>query len=348
MAVLTREQLWAELKRGGIAPVYLLFGEETYLRGKAARTIADIALAGTALREFNEVAYSLNDADGLAAALAAAEQLPMISERRVVRVDDVRVSSSGKRDTLKEDDEPRLASYISRPCPSSVVIFVADDLDRRRKLAKILLDKAVAVSFEHLNDAELANWARREISARGADIDERALHYFVGLVGNDMQRLETEIGKITTAALPQKLVTFDIVDTIVPSTRVLENFDLTNQLFSRDRVRTFETLKKILDDGAEPLMLLGLLATSYRRLLKAKEMMASGVDRREVAATLSVPYRMQEEVMTLARRSDTQSLKAAIERIAETDLAIKTSRGGSGSAGARLQIEILVARLVAL
>ena len=46
-----------------------------------------------------------------------------------------------------------------------------------------------------------------------------------------------------------------------------------------------------------------------------------------------------------ARRTDAKALKTAIRRIAETDLAIKTSVGGPGPAGARLQIEMLVCEL---
>ncbi len=40
--VITRENLRDELKRREVAPVYVLFGAETYLRDKAAKYIADL------------------------------------------------------------------------------------------------------------------------------------------------------------------------------------------------------------------------------------------------------------------------------------------------------------------
>ncbi len=345
MAVLTRDQLWAQLKKGEIAPVYVLFGAEPYLRNKAAKFITDKALEGCQLREFNDATISLTGEDALGRILASANQLPMMASRRVIRIEDVRVSATGTRDSLKEDSETALAAYLADPADTTVLIFIADELDKRRRMSKLLLDKAVAVDFPRMEDADLANWARREITSRGFDIEERALHYFVGLVGEDMQRLETEIGKITTAALPDKLVTFELVDALVPSTRIISNFDLTDQLFSRDRTKTFTTLKKLLDDGAEPLMLLGLIASNYHRLFRAKEMMANGVERREVARILGLQYRKQEEFLALARRSDERRLAFALKRIAETDLAIKTSRGGGGPLGGRMQIELLVAEI---
>jgi hypothetical protein len=54
MVVLTREDLRNQLKKREIAPVYLLFGAETYLRDLAAKTIADFVFVENSLREFNE------------------------------------------------------------------------------------------------------------------------------------------------------------------------------------------------------------------------------------------------------------------------------------------------------
>ena len=108
---LTREQLREQLKRREIAPVYTLFGEETYLRDAAAKYIADLCFGEGELREFNEDEYSLNTPDNLRSALAAAEQLPMMAAKRVIRVTDVRVAATSNRDSLKEEFEPILAAY---------------------------------------------------------------------------------------------------------------------------------------------------------------------------------------------------------------------------------------------
>src|ERR1044071_6846367 len=101
---ITREQLWSGLRRGRLEPVYVLFGPETQLRDTAAVTIADHAFAAGDLRDFNETTFSLNNDDGLRSALAAAWQLPMVASRRVIRITDVRISATGYRDTITEDD----------------------------------------------------------------------------------------------------------------------------------------------------------------------------------------------------------------------------------------------------
>jgi len=348
MAILSREDLRNKLKKREIAPVYLLFGGETFLRDLAAKTIANLLFDENSLREFNENEYSLNQADNLTYALASAEQLPMIASRRVVWITDVRVSATGTKDTLKEDYETVLSSYLSRPSQTSVVIFVADELDKRRKMSKILIENSCAVEFAKFSDHELVNWARKEIKDAGCDAEEKALHQLVGLVGDNLRRLTNEIKKVTTAALPDKIVTYDLVESLVTNSREMSNFDLTDQIFGKDKRKPLQTLKKILDDGAEPLMLLGLIAHNLRRTLMAKELMNQGVERTEVVRIMKLHPKYHEDFLKSARQSDEKKLLHIIKRLAETDLAIKTSKGGGGNAGSRMQIEMLVCEIVNL
>ena len=89
-------------------------------------------------------------------------------------------------------------------------------------------------------------------------------------------------------------------------------------------------------------MLLGLIANNFHRLFLAKELMRQGVDRKEIARIVGLPYHKQEDFLATARRSNGDKLSWSLRRIAATDLAIKTSK-----ATPRLQIEMLVAELTA-
>ena len=345
MAILTRDDLRSQLRRHEIKPVYVLFGSETYLRDIALKFICDRCFAADELRDFNETEFSLNTEGNIASALAAAEQLPMMASRRVIRITDVRVSATGIRDTLRDDDEALITAYLERPSESSVVIFVADDLDKRRRIAKVLLEKATAVDFSELKDHELAVWARDKVRDAGSEIDDRALRLLITLVGPDVRRLTTEIEKLSTAALPHKVIGAELVEDLVANSREISNFDLTDYLIAGRSKDALRVLKKILDDGGEPLALLGLISYNIRRLLAAKEAMTHGADRAEVARIAKLRYSDQEPFLAAARRASTQRLTRSIKRLADTDLAIKTSVGGGGPSGARMQVEMLVAEL---
>jgi DNA polymerase-3 subunit delta len=347
MKILSREDLRNQLRRREFAPVYVLFGGETYLRDLAAKTIADLLLSDSALREFNEIEHSLNTIK-VHHALADAEQFPMIDSHRVIKITDVVVSASVGKDNLREEDEEALMRYLKRPAATSVVIFVANELDKRRKISKLLLENSVAVEFLRLKDPELTRHARDEVRKLGADFEERALGRLVSLVGDDVRKLTIEIEKLAVAALPEKFITSELVESLVANSREISNFDLTDHMLSGDKSRSLQILKKILDDGAEPLMLLGLIASNFRRLFTAKEMMNEGVDRSEVARVMRLPYSKQGQFLETARRTDKKKFSWIIQRIAQTDLAIKTSKGGGGPKGSRLQIEILVCELANL
>ncbi len=49
----------------------------------------------------------------------------------------------------------------------------------------------------------------------------------VALVGNNVRRLTNEIEKLAVAALPDKLITSELVESLVPNSREISNFDLT-------------------------------------------------------------------------------------------------------------------------
>ncbi len=338
MSLLTRQDLFRALKQGEIMPLYLLFGEETYLRDAAARTIKDVSLKDSGLREFNESSFSLANTD-VQQAIAAAEQLPMMSPRRVVQIRDF-----GK---LRESDEEALLRYITRPAESSIVLFIADDLDKRRRLTKTLLEVCVAVEFAPLSDSELAEWAKRRLKELKMQTDERTLHQIVALVGSDVRTLSNELEKLATAALSSGHITMEMVDTLVGRSRELSNFDLTDQLIARNRKRALQTLHRLLDDGSEPVMLIGLIASNYHRLALAKELMSRGAPNNEVYRQVGIFGRNREEFLATARRSDARQLARSIERIAAADLAIKTSLSGGGAKGSRLQLDLLICELAA-
>jgi DNA polymerase-3 subunit delta len=335
MTTLSRADLERSLKSGGAQPLYLLVGCEGFLRDVAARAISDVALSGTLLREFNESTFSLLT-DSAMAAVAAAEQLPMMSERRVVRIKDFA--------KLRELDEEVLIRYLERPVDSTVMIFVADDLDKRKKLTKTLLANCAVVDFPACKDAEAKSWARTRLKELKTTADEQVLSEVVRLVGTNLQTLSSELDKLASAAAETKQITMGMVDELIDRSRELSNFDLGDQLVAGDRRRALETLHRLLEDDVPPVMLLGLIAGNYHRLALAKELLKRGA-RDEVYRLIYGPPAKRDAFMNTLQRSDAGKIAHGIQLVAAADLAIKSSLAGGGPKGARLQLEMLVCEL---
>jgi DNA polymerase III subunit delta len=335
MTVRSRKDLERELKQGNLAPVYLLFGPEGYLRDEAARAITNEALRDTLLREFNESTFSLAQTD-VQEAIAAAEQLPMMASRRVVCL----------RDFMKllETDEESLLRYLARPAESTVMIFVTEDLDKRRKLSKTLMQECAAFEFTYLKVPELKAWARAYLKSLKAELDEQTLQRIIELVGNDIRLLSNELGKLAAGALPSGRISIELVEALVGRSRELSNFDLADHLIARNRKRALETLRHLLADGSEPVMLIGLIASNYHRLALARELLERG-SRQDVFKQVPMPFYKQDQFLALIQRTDAGTIAKGLKRIAAADLAIKTSLGGGGPKGAHLQLEMLVCEL---
>jgi len=345
---LSRDELWNQVNRGQLSPVYVLFGEETNLRDLAVKTIAERAFDEGDFRDFNISEFTLSGDDSVKDALAAAEQLPMMSARRVILIKNVRVSQSGRGDTIKEDHESLLANYFARPAETSVVVFIAEELNGVRKVGKFLKSSDGAVEFRQLDDGALAQRAAKQFVDAGVAIDRATVDYLISIVGPDTSRLFNEVNKLIAASFPHRVVTIELIDSLVSNTRALDNWALTNQINADRKREALEVLAKVLDDGAEPVMIVGMLGSNYRKMLMAADLMGRGVDRREVEKATGVRGFALESFLRASRQVGASRLAVGIRQIADADLAIKTSVGGSGTAGPRMQIEKLVCELVSL
>ena len=338
MSTLQKADLRRHLKERKLAPVYVLYGPDTYLKELASRTIADFALSKPELREFNENIISLGDV-GMMEALSAAEQLPIGDERRVVIITEFFLCTNRLKTSLRENAEDVITRYLENPCESTVVVFVANEFDKRLRVAKSFAEKAVAVEFKPLEQGEAVKWIRDRMRQAGADADQRTVDAIVALAGEDAGKLAVEVEKLATAALPDKIISYELVERLTKHSRVLSNFDLTDHLVAGRREAALAAMRKILDDGAEPVMILGLLSYNFRQLFVAKELMNQGLDRIQVISEMGLRGRT-DRLLSAARRADAERFKRFLRRIADADIAIKTSIGTP-----RLQIEMLVCEL---
>ena len=80
MKTATRAELQRALKQDQLEPLYLLFAAQAFCATNQFAKSPNTALRGTLLQEFNETTFSLVS-EGGQSAIAAAEQLPMMSSR---------------------------------------------------------------------------------------------------------------------------------------------------------------------------------------------------------------------------------------------------------------------------
>ena len=255
----------------------------------------------------------------------------MMSSRRVVRIKDF-----GR---LRDADEEALLKYLERPVETSVVIFTAEDVDKRKKLIKRLMS-GTAFEFQRLKGSELQAWIRSHLKKLDAEIEPGAMQRVLDIVSSDLYTLSNELNKLAAAALPSGCITSQLVDALAVRSHM--NWELSDHLIARNRRAALATLRNLLEDGVEPVLLIGLIAGTYRRIALAKALMTNGATSNQLFTEVRMPSFKQGAYLAMLRSMTSSEVAQKLQRIAQADLAIKTSKGTP-----RTQVEMLVCELLA-
>ncbi len=149
---------------------------------------------------------------------------------------------------LKEAQQMRevekLDAYIEHPLHSTIFIVGHKEkkIDGRSKLAKHLKHHAVLISTKKLYDNELPDWTEQMIHQKGLEIQNKALHMLVDHIGNDLQRLENEVDKITVNLHGRKQITEDDIENFVGVSKEFNIFELQSALGKRDMVAVMKII----------------------------------------------------------------------------------------------------------
>lgn len=139
-------QLLQNIKLGHLYRVYLLYGEEKYLKDWYLKKLMKLAV-GESFAEFNLHRFDGNSLD-IDKVAEACESLPFLAEQRCVVVDKL------DYEALNAADKAKMDALLQNPMESTVMILIVDKddfLPKKSAKAKKLLelcDKAgVAISL---------------------------------------------------------------------------------------------------------------------------------------------------------------------------------------------------------
>ena len=335
-ALKSQTEFARKILSGKFAPMYLFEGTENYLREQTIKQLIDAAV-DEGLRDFNVTEISVAKTK-LDEALAIARQYPMMSERRAVVV-------TGFEAISDEDQLEWLKDYIRNPVETTVLIFNTPGLDKRRNIATMLSKFCEVVSFDPLDEREAApRWIVDYVARAGSSIDSATAAYLAGMVGTELQQLSTELDKLITYVGERGRISRQEVELLVRYSREHSNFELTDAMLEGNRKRALTLLEHIFENISDKqglaLMILGAIARSYRNLLISKELMQQNAPNSEIAKAVGMsPYGVTH-LNEKARKMETERLLQGIQRIAATDVALKSSLGTP-----RLQIELLICEL---
>lgn len=302
-----------------IKPVILVEGEERILVDEAVRSIQDAVLAAGA-RDFNFDKFSAKDAL-LARILDAARTLPAFAKRRLVLVDHA--------DKLSLEDAGPLLEYLGDPCPSTVLLFVAEKLDARTKVYKAFVRAGAVMRFPRPKSKEMPDFVRQRAKRIPVGIDEAAVRALVECVGADASGVIQALDVLALYIGPSsgRSIAVADVEAVVSTTREESVFALVDAIGKQNRPQALRGIDTMLSMAREPpLRVLAMIARHWRNLIKARSLLDDGAQRSEIEAAVGVPPFFLDGLLQQARRQPLPALILGLGLIARADQDLKGGR----------------------
>lgn len=252
----------------------------------------------------------LDGSSGATEIVEAASTSSLFSDRRLVVVE--------RAEDLDKATAEAIGRYLEAPSPDSVLVFVSAG---KTKIDSLVKGSGTVIALDPPKGRSLAGWVRQRAAEHKLKFDERASYALIDSVGNGLRELDGALQQLSTAHGSGAKITADAVRRAFQRQADERTFALTDAVGERKLAPAVIALRRLLDQGDEPLALFGVLTAHFRRLLRARRHADSGP--REVATALGMPEWRAKKMITQLRSYKEEELIDALQMLAVTDLDMK-------------------------
>jgi DNA polymerase-3 subunit delta len=273
------------------APVYLVDGEEPYYLDILTHAFENNILQ-PAERDFNLTILYGKDSEW-ADVVNACRRFPMFAEKQVVILKDA-AQLKGFND---------LAGYLEKPSPTT--IFVIENrfkkADGRSKVVKFAKEKGYYYTSDKIRDEHIPNWIQNYGTEIGFEIGEREAQILATYLGNDLQKIVNEVGKVRINVPDDRALTGAMIQKYIGISREYNIFEFPEALTSGDYDKLYRMLAYfIANPKSSPMpLIIGSFYTHFNRLYQANFLVGKP-EKNALAALGTYPSKLKE-IMGTAR-----------------------------------------------
>jgi DNA polymerase-3 subunit delta len=302
-----------DIKKGNLAPIYFLMGEEAYYIDGISNYIEKTVLTEEE-KGFNQMVLYGRDVT-IDEVVSNAKRYPMMAERQVVIVKEAQDLSR----TIEN-----LVPYVKNPQTTTVLVFCYKykKLDARKKLTKVL-KKHNAVVFESkkLYENQVPDWIMRVLSGKGYSITPKAAQMLTEFLGNDLSKVNNELEKLQLIVKPEEQITPEIVEQNIGISKDFNNFELQNAIGAKNVKKAFAIVQYFAQNPKNHpiVMTVALLYSFFSKLLKYHAIS----NKSESPKMLGVSPYFIKDYQTAARNYSMKEVSGIIASIREIDMKSK-------------------------
>nr|WP_315001410.1 DNA polymerase III subunit delta [uncultured Capnocytophaga sp.] len=323
------------IKKGIIAPIYFLMGEEPYFIDIVSDYIEEHVLQEDQ-KGFDQIVLYGQDVT-VPTIIDYARRFPMMSDRQVIIVKE----AQNLRATIDQ-----LVPYVENPTPTTVLVFCYkyEKLDARKKLLKTLQKNKDCVLLESkkLYEPQVAAWLPDVLKKKHLSIQPKAIQMLVDFLGTDLSRIQNEVNKLALIVPENTEVTPEIIEKNIGISKEFNNFELKSAIAANDAYKVARILKHFADNPKDnPLGgTITVLYNYFQKLLLFHGL--TDQSEKNVAAVLKESPYFIKEFYSGAQHYPMKRVSAIIATLRQIDLKSKGVGATNNLTEADLRKELII------
>lgn len=324
-----------EIKKEYKSPsgVYILFGEEDYLKRFYTLKIRENVLRDSPYALFNYAVFTPKNLseDALADALATP---PVFEEKKLIELSEFNFSE------LKSSEVEMLLDFFTEAKEYDYAVVLMNLADgaldygtakgaRITKPSPLYKKLTAAVKTAYLPRAsqrDLIIWAGKHFAKDHIEGDTNVLSILVDRCANDMMTLSGEIDKLCAYlhAHGETVLTKEHIAVVCCETRELEPFGLSNAVLSGKTDTALNILHLMEQKHIRPAIAFSGIYSTYINLYRVKAAMDGGMQVAEIAKRLKMNEYRTGLYASAAKNSSLKKISRVLMLCREADLKIKS------------------------
>ena len=306
------KSLQEDIKNQDFKQVYLLYGEESYLKQQYKEK-----LKKALVQEDDSMNFSMFEGKKTEpkAIIDLAETMPFFADRRVIFLEDTGFFKNQCGD---------LPGYMAELPEYICMVFIENDVDKRNRMYKAVKKYGRAVEFGVQDSNTIMRWVLGMMKREGKKITQKDMELFLSKTGTDMGNIERELEKLLCYTMDREIITAQDIENVCTT-------QITNHIFDMIRAVTEKNQKKALDLYYEllalkepPMRILFLLARQFNLIMQVKELSKCGYDQSQIAKKAGIQPFVVKNYLTYARKYSTEELRKAVEECVAAETKVKT------------------------
>lgn len=302
-----------DIKTGQLKKLYLLYGEEAYLRKQYRDRLKSAVIGEDSMNYYYHEGKDVVTGE----IIDLSETMPFFAERRLIVLENSGLFKSGGEE---------LAGYLAQLPETTYFVFVETEVDKRSKLYKTVQSKGYAAEFSIQEEATLKKWILGMVKKEGKNISASALDYLIEKTGSDMENIRKETEKLFCYCLKKESIEAADIEEICTKRISSHIFDMVGAIAQKRQKQALTLYYDLLALKEPPMRILFLIARQFNLLMQVKELKKKGFSNKVIGEKVGLPGFIAGKYVSQAEKFRREDLREAVEACVEAEEAIKTGR----------------------